>query len=86
LVVGANCATLSGMPSIVVDVVIVMAALWFGYRITTFILKQVRQRRAAKPPPDLRCPRCGSKRLDDYSDEESGHCLECKHVWGVSKK
>jgi len=73
------------MPPIIVDVVIAMAVLWFGYRVTTILLRWVRRRRAARPDPDLRCPKCGSARLDDFSDEKSGHCLKCKHVWGVGK-
>jgi hypothetical protein len=59
-----------------------VAALWFTFRIVWFVRKRVllwRQRR----PRGVVCPACGSKKLDEYSDHDSGMCLACGHVWGV---
>lgn len=55
---------------------------WILFRAVTFLRGRLRR---AAPPPDERyvCPKCGSKRLDDLSDRESGYCLQCQHVWGV---
>lgn len=59
-----------------------VGALWFTFRIVRFVRKRVvllRERR----PRGVQCPACGSGRLDDYSDTDSGMCLACDHVWGV---
>ena len=52
------------------------------FRITWFLSKRWLLRRE-RHAPGVVCPACGSRKLDDYSDEESGFCLKCKHVWGV---
>jgi hypothetical protein len=59
-----------------------MAAIWFTFRFVWFVRKRVLRRRERRPGR-ARCPSCGSKRLDDYSDDDSGMCLTCNHVWGV---
>ena len=58
------------------------AVIWFTFRIVWFVRKRILLRRERRPE-GLRCPQCGSERLDDYSDTDSGMCLACKHVWGV---
>jgi len=59
-----------------------MCVVWIGFRVLWFIRKRVVRRRDRRPR-GVRCPSCGSKRLDDYSDSDSGMCLACGHVWGV---
>jgi hypothetical protein len=68
---------------ILLYIVTAIAALWFLFRVVWFVRKRVRlwgERRTR----NMRCPACKSKRLDDYSDPDSGMCLDCGHVWGVS--
>lgn len=63
----------------------VVVVAWFTFRIVWYVAKRIRRRirPAASSAPRSKCPKCGSKNLDEYSDRESGHCLDCKHVWGV---
>ncbi len=63
-------------------VVMGVAVLWFSFRVVWFIRKRVRLWRVNRAQ-NMRCPACRSKRLDDYSDPDSGMCLACGHVWGV---
>ena len=63
-------------------IVVGLAALWFTFRVVWFVRKRVLLRRERRPQ-GVRCPTCRSRRLDDYSDPESGMCLSCGHVWGV---
>lgn len=56
---------------------------WISFRIIWFILGWIRRKRAKSPPKSFLCPRCGSSRLDEMSDSDSGYCLQCGNVWGV---
>jgi hypothetical protein len=55
---------------------------WAAFRITTWLWRRHR-RRHPPPAPPVVCPKCGSAKVDDHSDAESGYCLDCEHVWGV---
>jgi hypothetical protein len=68
--------------SIIVYIGGAVAALWILFRVVWFLRRRL-QRRQERRSPGVVCPVCGSRRLDDYSDRESGMCLACKHVWGV---
>lgn len=68
--------------NILLYIALVAAAIWFTFRIVWFIRKRVLLRRERRPA-GFRCPACGSKDLDDYSDAESGMCFACDHIWGV---
>lgn len=60
-----------------------LAVAWIAYRLLRLAQRLAQGRRDRRPAPGIRCPACGSSRLDDYSDAESGYCLACHHVWGV---
>jgi len=62
-----------------------VAAIWIIFRVVWFVRERVLRRRERRPR-GVRCPACGSRRLDDYSDGDSGMCLACKHVWGVDAR
>ncbi len=59
-----------------------LVAAWIALRLFWFVRKRLRNRRDRRPS-GVPCPECGSTRLDDYSDANSGMCLQCNHVWGV---
>jgi len=67
---------------ILLYVVLGIGVLWFTFRFVWFIRKRVILWRAGRVR-NMRCPACKSKRLDDFSDPDSGMCLSCGHVWGV---
>lgn len=65
---------------------VLLVAGWIAFRLGWFLWRRLRTLR--RPPPvaaPATCPKCGSGRLDELSDVESGHCLSCKHVWGEDK-
>lgn len=69
---------------IVIYICAFVVVAWFTFRIVGYVVKRIRTHR--EPPPSAprsKCPKCGSKHLDEYSDRESGYCLDCKHAWGV---
>ena len=72
-------------PPYVLKIVLVLAALWFTYRIVTIVLRMRARRQESRAAPDVRCPNCGSDHLDSYSDADSGYCLDCKKVWGMKQ-
>jgi hypothetical protein len=61
----------------------IIIALWFSFRVFWFLFQRAKRRLRQKR--GFRCPKCGSENLDEYSDRESGYCLDCKHIWGVDK-
>ena len=59
-----------------------LVAGWIAFRVGWILWRRLRRRQAAPVAP-VTGPKCGSRHLDELSDAESGHCLSCKHVWGV---
>ncbi len=70
------------LPRALVYVGAAIAVIWIVFRIVWWLRKRWILRRE-RHAPGVVCPACGSRKLDDYSDRESGFCLKCKHVWGV---
>lgn len=68
--------------NIVLRVALAIVVLWIVFRLSFYIRKRVLRRRERRTP-GVRCPECDSKHVDDFSDADSGMCLECRHVWGV---
>jgi DNA-directed RNA polymerase subunit RPC12/RpoP len=71
-----------------IQIVTVVAFAWIVYRVISSVYRALRKKKkgldSSPPAPKIPCPQCGSKNLDEYSDKESGYCLECGHIWGVS--
>ncbi|MFH2004953.1 MAG: hypothetical protein ABI333_00070 [bacterium] len=73
---------LAFIPRPLVYVGAAVVALWIAFRVAWWLRKRWILRRERRAPGVV-CPACGSRKLDDFSDRESGFCLKCKHVWGV---
>lgn len=70
------------MKSVFLIAGLVLVIGWLAFRVGHFLWSRLRRPRPEAPPS---CPKCGSRRLDEMSDAESGFCLACKHVWGVER-
>lgn len=71
-----------------IQIVTVLAFAWIAYRVISSVSRALRKKKKgpnlSPPAQKIPCPQCGSKNLDEFSDEDSGYCLDCGHIWGVS--
>ncbi|MDY0002476.1 MAG: hypothetical protein RBU30_14365 [Polyangia bacterium] len=58
---------------------------WIAFRLGWFVTRRLGRRGRSRGTLVTNCPKCGSGRLDELSDRESGYCLSCGHVWGADK-